>query len=299
MADIAALPEVHQNEVQRGLWADTWRQIRRNRFALVGFVLLAAMILMAVCAPWVAPADPNKIALTGGLKPPSAEHLLGTDELGRDVLSRVIYGARISLTVGLIVVGIAGTLGVLLGAIAGFYGGLVDNLIMRLVDILMAFPFLILALAVVAIVGPSLTNMMIVLGGVVWIEYARVVRGMVLSLKNQEFVLAAKVLGGTDRRVILRHILPNCLGVIIVQATFGVAEAILSASALSYLGMGAQPPTAEWGSMLNTAKPYLRKLPLMSIAPGMAIMLTVLSINFIGDALRDAFDPRSSRSGKS
>ncbi len=163
---------------------------------------------------------------------------------------------------------------------------------MRIVDVVIAFPFLILAIAIVAIVGPSLTNMMLVLGGVVWIDYARVIRGMFLALKEEEFVVAARVVGAKDSRIIFRHLLPGTLGVIIVQTTFGIAAAILSASALSFLGMGAQPPTAEWGAMLSEAKPYLRKLPLMTFAPGMAIMITVLAINFVGDALRDAFDPR-------
>jgi peptide/nickel transport system permease protein len=194
--------------------------------------------------------------------------------------------------VGLIVVGIAGTIGVSLGALAGFYGGVVDTIIMRLVDILMAFPFLVLAIAIVALVGPSLTNMMIVLGCVVWIEYARLVRGLVLSLRESDYVNAARVVGVKNPRIILRHIIPNCLGVVTVQATFGVAISILTASALSFLGMGAQPPTAEWGAMLFSAKQYLRMRPVMSIAPGLAIMVTVMGINFVGDALRDALDPR-------
>lgn len=197
-----------------------------------------------------------------------------------------------SLSVGIIVVIIAGSIGVVLGAISGYYGGVVDQIVMRLVDVLLAFPFLILAIAVVSIVGGGLTNVMITLGFVSWISYARLVRGMVLSLREEEFVTAAKVMGVSDWRIIWRHILPNTLGVVIVQATYGAATAILSASALSFLGMGAQPPTAEWGAMLSTAKQHMRSLPILAIAPGFAIMITVLAINFVGDALRDALDPK-------
>jgi len=274
-------------------WVDKLRQVVRNRFAFIGLVMLAMLVIIAIFADWIAPMDPLEMDLNGVLQPPgSPNHLLGTDDLGRDVLSRLIHGSRVSLVVGFIVVGIAATIGITLGALAGYFGGLVDSIIMRTVDLVFAFPFLILAIAVVAIIGPSLTNMMIVLGCVAWVDYARMVRGMVLSLKEQEFVVAARVVGARHWRIISLHILPNCLGVIIVQATFGIAMAILAASGLSFLGMGVQPPTPEWGSMLSMAKPYLRKLPILSIAPGFAIMLTVLAINFVGDALRDAFDPR-------
>ncbi len=274
------------------LWLDMWRQVRRNRFAVVGMIVIACLILVAVGAKWIAPYDPYEMDLSGGLQSPSSEHILGTDDLGRDLLSRLIYGARVSLTVGLIVVGIAGSIGVTLGAISGYYGGVIDQVIMRSVDVILAFPFLILAIAVVAIVGPSLTNVMIVLGGVSWIGYARLVRGLVLSLREEEFISAAHVIGVRDWKIIWRHILPNCLGVVIVQATFGVAVSILAASGLSFLGMGAQPPTAEWGAMLSTAKKHMRHHPMIAVAPGMAIMITVLAINFVGDALRDALDPR-------
>ena len=273
-------------------WVDKFRQILHNRFAVIGLVILTILVLVAVLAPIIAPANPYKMDLTNSLQPPGTQNLLGTDKLGRDVFSRIIYGSRISLTVGFIVQGIALLVGVTLGAISGYFGGLIDNIIMRIVDVVIAFPFLILAIAIVAIVGPSLTNMMLVLGGVVWINYARLIRGMFLSLKEEEFVVAARVVGAKDGRIILKHVLPGTLGVIIVQATFGIASAILAASALSFLGMGAQPPSAEWGAMLAEAKPYLRKLPLMTFAPGLAIMITVLAINFVGDALRDAFDPR-------
>ncbi len=275
------------------LWMDAWRQVRRNRFAVTGMVILVVLAIVAVGAPWIAPYDPAEYDMAKGIQPPHfPEHILGTDEMGRDVLSRLIYGSRISLCVGVIVVGIAGSIGVTLGAISGYYGGIIDQIIMRVVDVVFAFPFLVLAIAVVAIVGPSLTNMMIVLGCVSWIGYARLVRGQVLSLREREFVMAAQVIGSNDWRIIFRHILPNCLGIVVVQATFGVAGAILAASALSYLGMGAQPPTAEWGAMLSMAKKNIRHYPFLAVAPGVAIMITVMAINFVGDALRDALDPR-------
>lgn len=271
---------------------DKLRQIIHNKFALIGLTILILLAIVAICAPMIAPYNPDKMDLNNSLQPPSSDHLLGTDKLGRDVLSRLIFGSRISLTVGFIVEGIALVIGITLGAVSGFFGGLVDNIIMRVVDVVIAFPFLILAIAIVAIVGPSLTNMMLVLGGVVWISYARLIRGMFLSLKEEEFVVAARVVGAKNSRIIFRHILPSTLGVIIVQATFGIAEAILAASSLSFLGMGAQPPTSEWGAMLSESRTYLRTLPMMTFAPGLAIMVTVLAINFVGDALRDAFDPR-------
>ena len=275
-------------------WVDKFGQVIKNRFALIGLIILGLLVVVAVFAPFFAPHDPYELNLGQSLQPPGTpDHPLGTDKLGRDILSRLIFGSRVSLIVGFIVVGIALTVGVTLGAISGYFGGLVDNIIMRIVDVVIAFPFLILAIAIVSIVGPSLTNMMIVLGGVVWIDYARVVRGMVLSIKEEEFVIAARVVGAKDGRIIFKHVLPGTMGVIIVQATFGIASAILAASGLSFLGMGAQPPSAEWGAMLNDAQKYLRKAPMMTFAPGLAIMLTVLAINFVGDALRDAFDPRT------
>ncbi len=269
----------------------TWRQIKKNRLAILGAITLLLLTLIAIFAPIISPYNPYETNYSSVKKPPSAEHLLGEDELGRDVLSRMIYGTQISLLIGVGVVAIAMTIGVPLGAIAGFYGGISDQIIMRIVDILMAFPFIVLAIAMVSVVGPGLLNMMLILGGVTWIWYTRLVRGMVLSLREADFVVAARALGASNRSIIFRHLIPNVLGVVVVQASFSVAEAILASAALSYLGLGAQPPTAEWGAMLSSAKEFMRTLPVMSIAPGIAIMITVLAINFIGDALRDALDP--------
>jgi len=284
------------NSGARSLSSDAWHQLRRNRGAIVGLVILVLIVLMAMGAPWLAPSDPYALDMAGALKPlNSTGHLLGTDELGRDLLSRLMYGARVSLEVGIVTVAIAGSIGLTLGALAGYYGGVVDSIIMRVVDVVYAFPFLILAIAAVAVLGPSLNNVMLVLGLVSWIAYARLVRGVVLTLRGADYVVAARSVGATDVRILRYYILPNTLGIVVVQATFGVAAAILAASGLSFLGMGAQPPTAEWGAMLNKGREYLRVQPILSVAPGLMIMLTVLAINFVGDALRDALDPRLRR----
>lgn len=278
--------------VNRSLWAETIRQLRRNVAAMIGLSILTVLALVAIFAAQIAPHDPIKLDLINPLQPPlTPGHILGTDDLGRDVLSRLIYGSRASLVVGFIVVGIAGTVGVTLGAISGYFGGKIDMVIMRIVDVLFAFPFLILALAFVAILGPSLVNMMLVLGMVSWIAYARLVRSVVLSLREMTFVEAARSVGASDMRILFQHILPNVVGIVVVQATFGVAQAILAAAALSFLGFGMQPPAAEWGNMLTKMRDFIRHSPVLVIAPGMMIMITVLSLNFVGDALRDALDP--------
>jgi peptide/nickel transport system permease protein len=267
-------------------------RLLRNRPAVVGIVILLIIVLAAVFAPQVAPHDPYKQDFSAGNLPPfSPDHLLGTDDLGRDTFSRLIYGGRSSLAAGLLVVVISASIGVTLGLISGYYGGAIDAVIMRLVDVLYAFPFLILAIAVVAILGPGLLNVMLVLGAIAWIDYARVVRGVVLQAKAQDYVLATRAVGASNLRIIARHVLPNCLSIIIVQATFSVAGAIIAAAALSFLGFGAQPPEPEWGAMLNAAQRYIRANPILSILPGAAIILVVIAINLIGDALRDALDP--------
>jgi peptide/nickel transport system permease protein len=275
-----------------GRGALVWRQLRRNRAALAGGVVLLLLLLVAVFAAAVAPADPILVRPEQRLLPPSRTHPFGTDELGRDVLSRVIYGARISLTVGLISVGVALLGGVSLGLLSGYLGGWVDSLVMRLIDVLLAFPGILLAIVIAGTLGPGLRNVMIAVGIFSVPTYARVVRATTLAVKEQEYVEAMRALGASDARIVLRHVLPNVVAPIIVLSTLGVATAILSAAGLSFVGLGAQPPTPEWGAMLSHARPYLRNEWWMATFPGLAIMVTVLAVNLLGDGLRDALDPR-------
>ena len=268
------------------------RTFMRNKMAVFGTVMLLAFVVCAVFADYIAPHDPLVMNLRSPFQTPgSPGHLLGTDNFGRDILSRLIYGSRISLTVGLVVVAISAFLGTTLGLLSGYYGGAVDILVMRLVEIFAAFPFLILAVAVMAVLGPSIYNVMLVLGLVNWPIYARLVRSQVLTLRETPFVEAARAIGCSDARVMFRHILPNCTSSLTVTAAMSIAGAILSTAALGFLGLGVQPPAPEWGMMLNEGKDFLRRAPHMITYPGVAIMLVVLSLNFIGDGLRDALDP--------
>jgi len=267
-------------------------KFRRNRIAVIGLSILVVFGFFAVFAPFLTPYDPVAANLRENLEAPSEKHLLGTDELGRDILSRIIFGARISLTVGMVSVSIALFCGVLLGAIAGYYGGLVDNIIMRIMDIIISFPGILLAILIVTILGPGLNNAMIAVGLSLAPEYARLTRGMMLYLKELEFVEAARMIGASDFRVVFRHILPNCLPPLLVQSTLNIASAILSAAALGFLGLGAQPPTPEWGVMLSKGRTYLRVAPHVSIFPGLTIMVAAFAFNTVGDGLRDALDPR-------
>lgn len=264
----------------------------RNRAAITGLVVLVLIVLAASLASLVVPHDPLSADLVRMLTPPSATHPFGTDELGRDILSRVLHGARISLTLGFVAVAIGLTAGIPLGAIGAYRGGWVDLAIMRLVDILLSFPPILLAITVVVVLGPSLYNAMIAIGIAQMPVYARLVRGVVLSVKEREFVEAARALGAGEARIVFSHILPNCLSPLIVQSTLQVASAILSAAALGFLGLGAQPPIPEWGAMLSKARLYLRVAPHLSVFPGTAILVTTLAFNLLGDGLRDALDPR-------
>jgi peptide/nickel transport system permease protein len=270
------------------------RRFLRYRPAIFGAVVIVFLVLIAIFAPWIVHQDPYHQDYSQLKAPPSAEHLLGTDPLGRDVLSRLVYATRVSLSVGLIAVAIYLVIGTLLGAIAGYYGGWVDGLIMRITDTVMCFPTLIIIITVVALIGPSLTNIMIVIGLISWPSIARLVRGQFLSLREMDFVTAAHCLGIPDRRIILRHLLPNCIGPITVAATFGIASAILTEASLSFLGLGVPPPQPSWGQMLTDAQKLsiLASMPWLWIPPGVMISLTVLCVNFVGDGLRDAFDPR-------
>ncbi|MCW5853458.1 MAG: ABC transporter permease [Anaerolineae bacterium] len=276
-------------------WVMVFRQLRRNRGALVGLAIIIFMVIVAFAAPLIAPYDPLEQVVADALKPPSPEHLFGTDDVGRDMLSRIIYGGQITLRVGLISVTIAGTIGTLLGIIAGFYGGWLDTLIMRLIDILLAFPGLLLALTIIAILGPGLFNVMIAVGIGGIPSYTRVARGTTLTVRERDYVMSGRVTGCSDLRIMFRYILPNVLPPLIVLATVGVAGAILTAAGLSFLGLGAQPPTPEWGSMLTNGRTYLRQAWWFTMFPGLAVMVTVLAINMFGDGLRDALDPKLRR----
>ena len=268
------------------------RRLTRQRGAVVGLVILAALVLLAVGAPWLSPADPIKTAPRQALEPPGARYLLGSDQFGRDVASRVLHGARISLAVGLIAVSIAVGLGTPLGLVSGFYGGRVDGLVMRVMDVLLAFPGILLALAIVSVLTPGLTNVMIAVGLSAVPAYARLVRATVLSARENLYVEAARAIGGGDLAILVRYILPNVVAPLIVTATLGLGTAILSAAALSFLGLGSQPPQPEWGRMLSEGRDYLREAWWISTFPGVGIMLTVLAMNLLGDGLRDVLDPR-------
>lgn len=272
-------------------FADLFQNIGKNRFALIGFMIISGLVLIAFFAPFIAPHDPLEQNLDKRLLSPCKEYFLGTDDLGRCVLSRLIYGARVSLQIGIVVVGITACVGVTLGAVAGYFGGILDEIIMRIVDIVLAFPGIILALAIAGLLGPSLFNVMLALAVVHWTGYARVVRGSILSLKEREFVELARAIGGSNSYILLRHILPNSLAPVIVMATLGMGHVILASAALSFLGLGAQPPMAEWGSMLNNGRVYMRIAPHITTFSGLAIMVTVLAFNFLGDGLRDSLDP--------
>jgi peptide/nickel transport system permease protein len=277
---------------QRSRLNVAFTKLRGRPGALIGLVIILAFIVIAIAAPALAPHDPNAISRDRRAAP-SASHLFGTDELGRDVLSRVIYGARVSMRVGLIAVGIALVVGSLLGLIAAYSGGWIDGLIMRIMDVMLAFPGILLAIAIIAVLGPSLSNVMVAIGIEAIPIYTRTARASTLSVKEYEYVIGARALGCSSPRIVLKHILPNIVAPLIVLATVGVAGSILTAAGLSYLGLGAQPPTSEWGAMLSSSRSYLRDSWWMATFPGLAIVLVVLSLNLFGDGLRDILDPRA------
>ncbi len=273
--------------------ADVWRRLRSSNLARVGLGVVGFFIVVALLAPIAAPYNPLDQTLVMRLKSPSTQHLFGTDHLGRDVLSRVAFGARISLQVGIVSVLLGLTIGTLLGLLAGYAAGWVDTVTMRAMDIMLAFPTVLLAIAIVAARGPGLFNTMIAVGVVAIPVYARIARGTVVSVKEREYILAARALGAGGVRIVMRHVLPNSLSPIIVQATLGFATAVISAAALGFLGLGAQPPEPEWGAMLADSYSYLVNAPWALFFPGGAIMLTVLGFNLLGDGLRDALDPQT------
>lgn len=281
-----------QADKNQSMAALTWKELRRNLGALAGIIILIAIVFMAILAPAVSPFDPVALSPVDSSQPPSAQHLMGTDVLGRDIFSRVIYGARISLWLGLVSVGIASVLGLTLGLIAGYFGGWAETVIMRGADMMLAFPSFLLALTILFALGQSIVNVMIAVGLASVPGYTRIVRGSVLTAREMEYVVAARTIGCSDSRLIRRHILPNVIAPVIVIASVGIAWAIITAASLSFLGMGVQPPTPEWGSMVNEGMRHLRRAWWMSTFPALAIVVTVLAINLVGDGLRDALDPK-------
>ncbi len=269
-----------------------WLRFRRHKLALLGMIVVLLLFAVAILAPVLSPYDPDQVNPIDRLRAPSSAHILGQDHLGRDILSRVIWGSRVSLSVGFIAGSISLVIGVVLGAVAGYYGGWIDHAIMRVAEIFVTIPQFLLVIAVVSVLGPSLNNLMIVIGLTSWNGYARQVRAKVLQIKRLDYVEAATVLGCDDRRIILRHILPNSMAPIIVMATLNIASVILLESSLTFLGFGAQPPQSTWGSILNEGRAFLRHAPHISMWPGVAIMITVLAFNMMGDGLRDALDPK-------
>lgn len=268
------------------------RSLVRNKMAIVGLVILTFLLIIAIFADFIAPFSYDQQNLKNAFQGPTIEHFFGTDEFGRDIFSRIIYGTRISLVVGFVSVGIALILGSAIGAVAGFYGRNLDNVLMRLMDILLAIPQTLLAIAIVASLGPGLFNLMVAVGISSIPSYARIVRASVMTIRGEEYIEAARAAGTPDRKIILKHILPNCMAPIIVQVTLGIASAILSAAALSFIGLGIQPPQPEWGAMLSGGRDYIRGSAYMTVFPGLAIIITVFSLNLLGDGLRDALDPK-------
>jgi len=269
-----------------------WHRFKKNRLAVIGGIIVLMLFTIAVLAPFVAPYNPDAINVKHVLEPPSLAHPFGTDDLGRDILSRVIYGSRISLAVGFVAVGIATLIGIIFGALSGYYGGWTDTIVMRFVDIMLAIPTFFLILAVIAMLEPSIWNIMIVIGVTSWMGVSRLVRAEFLSLKEREFVLAARALGASDFRIIFKHILPNAMSPVLISAVLGIAGAVLVESALSFLGIGVQPPTASWGNILTIGKDNIEIAWWISVFPGLAIFVTVLAYNLLGEGIRDSIDPR-------
>jgi peptide/nickel transport system permease protein len=298
MADTQANVDASQNELaglqreQRSELRRAWNRFVRYRAGLVGLAFIGMLIVMAIVPGLISPHSPTEIFPGERGSSPSTEYWLGTDDRGRDVLSRTIWGARTALIVGLVATTIATLIGVSIGALAGYFGGWTDSILSRFIDSLMAFPLLALLLVLAAVLGPSLVTVTIIIGATVWTAYARVVRADIMSLRERDYVLAARAIGAQAPRLIIRHMLPNILGPVIVLATLGIGSIIILEAALSFLGLGVQPPTPSWGRSLSDARPHILRFPHMAIVPGLMITLTVLAFNLIGDGLRDALDPR-------
>ena len=274
------------------LYADAWKRFKRNKVAMACLWVILFLALAAIFAPLVAPHDPYLQDVGNKFAKPSAEHWLGTDNYGRDILSRLIYGARVSLSVGIVAEAIAVTIGVIIGTMAGYYGGKVDSALSRVIEVFASFPFILFAIAVMFVLGQGIMNVFIAIGVIGWTGHARLIRGQVMRLRNQEYVQAARAAGASGWRIMFRHMIPNCLSTIIIITTLDIPSDIMLEATLSFLGLGVAPPTASWGEMISSARMFLRQQPMFSIYPGIAIMLTVLAFNTVGDALRDALDPK-------
>jgi len=281
------------HEKPENQWLEMWRSLIANRTALVSLIFIGFLVLVALFGSYLTPYNPIETNMANALQVPSAQHWFGTDQLGMDIFSRVIAGTRVSLTVGLLAVSIALTIGIVLGSVAGYTGGWVDTIIMRVMDMMLAIPSILLAITLMAALGKGIDKAVIAIGLVSIPEYARIVRGSILSIKENDYIAAARVVGNSDLRIIFRHVLPNALSVIIVRATLGISSAVLDTAALGFLGMGVQPPQAEWGDMLGRARGFIFQAPHTLLFPGMAITATVLAFNLLGDGLRDALDPKS------
>lgn len=281
-----------QQEKSSGPWKEAWRSFKKNKIALIGAIIVAFFIILAIFGPLIAPQGINEQQLSERLKAPSADHWFGTDDFGRDIFSRIVHGARLSLMVGFFSVMGSVVIGSVLGIIAGYYGRFIDAIISRIFDILLAFPSILLAIAIVSVLGPSLTNALIAIAIINIPNFGRLIRSKVLSIKQEEYIMSAKAIGMSDLRILFAHILPNSMTPVIVQGTLAIATAIIEAAALGFLGLGAQAPQPEWGKMLADARVYLVNAPWTMLFPGLAIMLTVLGFNLMGDGLRDALDPK-------
>lgn len=291
MTELASKQNIAQEKVA-GPWKEAWRSFRKSKAALFGLAIVTFFIIISIFGPLVAPSGMNDQLLSNKLQPPSAEHWFGTDDLGRDIFSRILYGARISLTVGFSAVLLSAVMGSFLGIVAGYYGRWVDTIISRIFDIMLAFPSILLAIAVVSILGPSLQNALIAIAIINVPTFGRLIRSRVLMIKQEEYIVAARAIGMKNSRILWKHILPNSMTPVIVQGTLAIATAIIEAAALGFLGLGAVAPQAEWGKMLADARVYFISAPWAMIFPGISIMLTVIGFNLMGDGLRDALDPK-------
>ena len=281
-----------KDKTYHSYWSISWNIFKKNKVAMACLGIVIILCLVALFAPWIAPYDPDAQVLTEHLMPPSAQHWFGTDDLGRDIFSRIVYGCRISLSVGVVSQIIATVIGYTMGVCAGYFGGKVDAVISFIIQVFSSFPFLLFAIAIMFVLGPGLVNLYLALGLLGWASTARLIRGDVMRLKKMEYIDACKISGGSSFKIIMKHLLPNCLSTLIVTVTLGIPSAIMSEASLSFLGLGVRPPMSSWGSMISFSQPYIRSATYYSIIPGLAIIITVLAFNMLGDGLRDALDPK-------